>query len=97
VTAIVDFAIKNWRLTIGVMLFMVFGGIYAMGKLALDADPDVPIPFINVQVVLPGVSPQDSQRLLIRPMETELKSIEGLKQMDRDFGCEYDIRVYAIF
>ena len=81
-TAIVDFAIKNWRLTIGVMIFMVMGGIYAMGKLALDADPDVPIPFINVQVVLPGVSPQDSQRLLIRPMETELKSIEGLKKMD---------------
>jgi len=37
---------------------------------------------VNVQVILPGVSPEDSQRLLIRPMETELKSLEGLKQMD---------------
>ncbi len=79
---IVGFAIRNWRMTISIMIFAVIGGIIAMGRLPLDADPDVPVPFINVRVVLPGVSPEDSQRLLIRPMETELKSIEGLKQMD---------------
>ncbi|WP_371398041.1 efflux RND transporter permease subunit [Fretibacter rubidus] len=79
---IVGFAIDNWRMTMGLMLFAVFGGIVAMGRLALDAEPDIPVPFINVRVVLPGVSPEDAQRLLIRPMESELKSIEGLKQMD---------------
>ncbi len=79
---IVGFAIRNWRMTISIMIFAVIGGIIAMGRLPLDADPDVPVPFINVRVVLPGVSPEDSTRLLIRPMETELKSIEGLKQMD---------------
>lgn len=66
----------------GIMLFAVLGGLIALGKLALDAEPDIPVPIINVRVVLPGVSPDDAQRLLIRPMETELKSIEGLKQMD---------------
>ena len=81
-TGIVDFAIKNWRITIGIMMFMVFGGLVAMKQLPLDAEPDIPVPFINVQVVLPGVSPEDSERLLIRPMETELKSVEGLKQID---------------
>ena len=81
-TGIVDFAIKNWRITIGLMMFMVVGGLIAMKKLPLDAEPDIPVPFINVQVVLPGVSPEDSERLLIRPMETELKSVEGLKQID---------------
>ena len=79
---IVGFAIENWRMTIGVMLFAVLGGMLALGRLALDAEPDIPVPFINVRVVLPGVSPEDAQRLLIRPLETELKSIEGLKQMD---------------
>lgn len=79
---IVGFAIRNWRMTMGLMLFAVIGGLLAMGRLALDAEPDVPVPFINVRVVLPGVSPDDAQRLLIRPLETELKSLEGLKQMD---------------
>lgn len=81
-THIVDFAVKNWRITMGIMLFMVLGGLHAITQLSLDAEPDIPVPFINVQVILPGVSPEDSERLLIRPMETELKSVEGLKRMD---------------
>jgi len=79
---IVGFAIHNWRMTLGIMLFAVIGGFLAMSRLPLDAEPDIPIPFVNVQVVLPGISPEDSERLLVRPLETELKSIEGIKQMD---------------
>ena len=79
---IVGFAINNWRMTIGIMLFIVIGGIMAMSRLSIDADPDVPVPIITVRVVLPGVSPEDSERLLIKPMEKELKSIDGIKQMD---------------
>ncbi len=81
-TRIVGFAIENWRMTIGIMIFAVIGGFLAMSRLSIDAEPDVPVPIINVRVVLPGVSPEDSERLLIKPMETELKSIEGLKRMD---------------
>ena len=79
---IVGFAIRNWRMTLGIMLFTVLGGLYAMSRLPLDAEPDIPVPFINVRVVLPGVSPEDGERLLIRPLETELKAVDGLKQMD---------------
>lgn len=81
-TGIVGFSIRNWRMTIGIMLFAVIGGILAMGQLPLDAEPDIPVPVINVRVVLPGVSPEDSQRLLVRPLETELKSVEGLKELN---------------
>ena len=79
---IVGFSIRNWRMTLGIMLFAVIGGFLALSRLALEAEPDIPVPFITVQVVLPGVSPEDAERLLIRPLETELKSINGLKQMD---------------
>lgn len=79
---IVGFAIHNWRMTLSIMFFAVIGGLLAMGRLSLDAEPDVPVPFVNVRVVLPGISPEDAERLLIRPMETELKSIEGLKEIN---------------
>ena len=79
---IVGFSIRNWRMTIGIMLFAIFGGFFAMNNLPKEAEPDIPVPFINVQVVLPGISPEDAERLLIRPMETELKSIDGLKEMN---------------
>ena len=32
-----------------------------------------------MQVPYPGISPEDSERLLVKPMETYLRSIEGLK------------------
>lgn len=79
---IVGFSIENWRMTMGLMLFAVIGGFFALGRLALDAEPDIPVPMFSVRVILPGVSPDDAQRLLVRPMETELKSIQGLKTMD---------------
>ena len=79
---IVAFCIRSWRITIGIMLVCVIGGLLAISRLPIDAEPDVPVPFISVQVVLPGVSPEDAERLLVRPLETELKAIEGLKEIE---------------
>ena len=79
---IVGFSIRNWRMTIGIMIFAVIGGLIALDRLSVDAEPDIPVPFVNVRVVLPGISPEDAERLLIRPMESELKSLEGVKQID---------------
>ena len=79
---IIGFSIHNWRMTLGIMLFAVIGGFLAMSRLPLDAEPDIPVPFITVQVVLPGISPEDAERLLVRPLETELKSLDGLKELN---------------
>jgi len=82
IVGIVGFAIRNWRMTIGIMIFAVIGGLLALDRLPLDAEPDIPVPFVNVRVVLPGISPEDAERLLIRPLETEIKSIDGVKRID---------------
>ena len=82
IAGIVGFAIHNWRTTLGIMMVCVIGGLLAMNSLPMDAEPDVPVPIINIRVVLPGVSPEDSERLLVRPLETELKAIEGLKEIN---------------
>ncbi|PHR94069.1 MAG: transporter [Robiginitomaculum sp.] len=81
-TGIVDFAVHQWRMTLALLAFFVIGGFLAMFTIPLDAEPDVDIPFVTVQVILPGVSPEDSERLLVKPLETELKSLDGIKQMD---------------
>ncbi len=46
-----------------------------------EAEPDVKIPIIYVSMSYEGISPEDSERLLLRPMETALKSIKGIKEM----------------
>tara|TARA_Y100000780_G_scaffold211112_2_gene210216 strand:- start:410157 stop:413309 length:3153 start_codon:yes stop_codon:yes gene_type:complete len=79
--ALIDAAFARHR-TVLLLLFMLFvGGISAFQNIPKEAEPDVPIPFIYVSVVHQGISPDDAERLIIRPLETELQSLEGLKEM----------------
>ena len=57
-------------------------GLLAYTSLPREADPDVTLPFVQVILPLPGVSPEDAERLLVKPAETELRSVEGVEQMD---------------
>lgn len=78
---IVEVAIRNARLTISVLIFLILSGTLAYISIPKEAEPDVQIPIIYVSMSLDGISPEDSERLLLRPMETALKSIQGVKKM----------------
>lgn len=78
---IVKLAINNARLTISVLLFLILAGAIAYQSTPKEAEPDVPIPIMYVSLVYQGISPEDSERLLLRPMETKLKNLKGLKEM----------------
>lgn len=77
----VDVAIRNARLTIAVLLFLVVAGSMAYVSIPKEAEPDIQIPIIYVSMSYSGISPEDSERLLLRPMETKLKNITGIKKM----------------
>lgn len=78
---IVETAIANARLTISVLVFLMLAGAMAYVSIPKEAEPDVQIPIIYVSMGYAGISPEDSERLLLRPMETALKSIAGIKKM----------------
>lgn len=78
---IVRIAIQNARLTLSILLFFVIAGSLAYISIPKEAEPDVPIPIIYVSLTYQGISPEDSERLLLRPIETRLKSLEGVKEM----------------
>lgn len=68
--------------TIFLMLFLLLmAGIVSYFNMPKEANPDIPIPFISVSIHLSGISPEDAERLLIKPMEKELRNCEGLKEM----------------
>jgi multidrug efflux pump len=77
----VDLAIRNARLTIAVLLFLVVAGTMSYISIPKEAEPDIKIPIIYVSLSYSGISPEDSERLLLRPMETKLKNITGIKEM----------------
>ncbi|MDH3746670.1 MAG: efflux RND transporter permease subunit [Gammaproteobacteria bacterium] len=63
------------------LVTVLIAGLYAYMTIPKEAEPDIEIPNIYVSIQFEGVSPEDSERLLVRPMEQELRSIEGIKEM----------------
>jgi len=77
----VDWAIHRRRAVLLVLVFLFISGIAAYNSIPKEAEPDIAIPIIYVSMAHEGISPEDAERLLVRPMEKELKSIEGIKEM----------------
>ncbi|MDY7115608.1 efflux RND transporter permease subunit [Halomonas sp. SSL-5] len=69
------------RTTLLLLTALLLAGLGAWQAIPKEANPDVAIPMIYVAMSLEGVSPEDGERLLVRPMEQELRSIEGLRKM----------------
>jgi len=85
--ALINAAIDRSRTTLLVLAFLLISGSMAFISIPKEADPDVAIPIIYVSIPYDGISPEDAVRLLVRPMEKELKTIEGIKEM-RAVGSE---------
>lgn len=78
---IIQAAIQRSRASIMLLIFLFIAGISAYQSIPKEANPDVAIPMMYVSMSLDGISPEDGERLLIRPMEHELRSLEGIKKM----------------
>ncbi|MEO1306085.1 MAG: efflux RND transporter permease subunit, partial [Pseudomonadota bacterium] len=79
---LIDGAIGRARMVLAILLVALIAGTLTYINLPKEADPDVPIPFVGVTIPLEGISPEDAERLLIRPVEREVQGIEGVKQVD---------------
>src|SRR5215218_2909945 len=77
----VDYAISHARLTIATLLFLLVAGLSAYFSIPKEAEPDVKVPIVYVNVTQRGISPEDSERLILRPLETQLKSVANIKEM----------------
>ena len=53
--------------------FLFFFGLYKYVTLPKESDPDISLPVIYTTISHKGISPKDSERLLIKPIEKELK------------------------
>ncbi len=80
-STIIDAAISHARMVLASLALILISGAYAYVEIPKEADPDVNIPIVYVSMSHEGISPEDAERLLIRPMEQQLRSIEGVKEM----------------
>ncbi len=78
---IIDASLSHVRTVLSVFLLLIIAGTYSYLAIPKESSPDIDIPQIYVSTYLEGISPDDSERLLIRPLEQEMSTIEGIKEM----------------
>ncbi len=77
---LVEGIIANSRVVLAGLFLLLLAGWVTYKNLPKELWPDIQLPFIYVSMTLEGVSPDDAERLLARPMEQQVRSIEGLKE-----------------
>ena len=80
-TGIVDWAAERARMVLAFIALTLLAGGFAYWGLPKEGEPDIEIPALFVSVPFPGISAADSETLLVKPMETELADLDGLKSI----------------
>ena len=78
---IIESAMRRSRTVIMSLAVIVIAGVVTYANAPKEAEPDLNIPIVYVSITHEGISPEDAERLLIRPMEQEIRTIEGIEEL----------------
>ncbi len=84
--SMIDGALGRKRTMMMLFFLIITAGVVSYISIPKEAEPDITIPYIYVSMSHEGISPEDAERMLVRPMENQLKSIEGIKEMKASAG-----------
>lgn len=76
-----SWAINNKTAIYLITIFITLAGIMSYNAIPKEKFPDIVIPTIYVQTVLPSTSPKDMENLVTKPLEKQIKSISGVKKV----------------
>lgn len=65
-----------------ISIFLMALGIYAIFDINREAFPNVNLDRIQIDIPYPGASPSEIERLVITPIEQEIKALDGIDTMN---------------
>ena len=80
-TGIIDWAAARARMVMAFVVLSILAGTLSYIGLPKEGEPDIEVPALFITVPFPGISAEDSEKLLVKPMEAELSDLDGLKKM----------------
>ncbi|MEM9716649.1 MAG: efflux RND transporter permease subunit [Pseudomonadota bacterium] len=80
-TGIVDWASNRARMILVFVVMSIAAGWSAYTGLPKEGEPDIDVPVLFVSVPFPGISAEDAEKLLVKPLETELQGMDGIVDM----------------
>ena len=78
---VIDGALSRARTVFVVLFLILLAGSAAYITIPKEAQPDVDIPIMLISVGHDGISPEDSERLIVRPLEKRLRTVDGLSKV----------------
>jgi multidrug efflux pump len=81
-----EFKLTSWSIDNRTSIFIItviitLAGILSYNSLPKEQFPDVVVPTIFVSTIYPGASPSDMEQLVTKPIEKQLKGINGVKKV----------------
>ena len=80
-SAVIFAALDRARAVFLVLALLLLVGGVGYVTIPKEAQPDIDIPIMLVNVSYAGISPEDAERLLLPPLEKRLQTVEGIKKI----------------
>jgi len=74
----IDAAVSRARTTLSVFVAIMITGFTCYLAIPAELNPDVEVPIVITTIIHQGISPEDAERLLAKPSELELKTVDGI-------------------
>lgn len=93
-----EFKPTSWsidnKMSIYVLVFIIsIFGIWNYNTIPKEQFPEIVIPTIIVNTIYPGTSPTDIENLITRPIEKNIKSINGVKKIKSNSVQDFSVIV----
>ncbi|HEY1926774.1 MAG TPA: CusA/CzcA family heavy metal efflux RND transporter [Caulobacteraceae bacterium] len=78
---LVDAALKNRAVTLMLAVALIGIGLVSLGRLPIDAEPDISPVQVLVTTQAPGLGPLDVERSITAPVELALQGLPGMQNL----------------
>jgi multidrug efflux pump subunit AcrB len=75
------FAVRRWQFTLVMFALLIALGLASFANIARSEDPSFPFPAADISVVWPGANPADMERLIVKPIEDAVNTLENVKKI----------------
>jgi multidrug efflux pump subunit AcrB len=75
------FAVRRWQFTLVMFGLLIALGLASFANIARSEDPSFPFPSATITLVWPGANAQDMERLIVKPLEDAVNTLENVKKI----------------
>ncbi|PHM16858.1 MAG: CusA/CzcA family heavy metal efflux RND transporter [Sulfuricurvum sp. PD_MW2] len=79
INSIIEFSLKQRLIVILLSLALFGAGIYSFYKIPIDAFPDISSTQVKIIMKAPGMTPEEVENRVVKPLEAELLGLENQK------------------